>query len=896
MVGIHEPGQSGNPNWIGLSLSGGGIRSATVCLGVIQSLMRSGFLPRVDYLSTVSGGGYIGTALSSLLSFRPLDRYPGATDREQYEFRTGEKAHFDLRDTECHGFDPKPETPEATHHRWLSGKMVVEHLRAFGEYLVRRRRVLSRDVLRAIGAIASGLAATVLLFALFALLLASTLATVIEAAGGSVISESYATMTLPTYLAMLWYEISGMDHASGILAFGALSSVALVLSAGTVAKRLPSDWFKRTGDTPAESQQHRALWIVGSIAAGLGFLVLPHLGNTAIGPGNRLLFIPTFFLGAALITFIAYIALAVLAKDETALRSNTATRSYVTANNGLFLYLFALSASITLIPWVLSQLHEAGSNADMLGGVGTVAAVVSGLAAWLRQKRASSESRAKHLVSRLKQLEDFLLKFLLGVAVLVFVVVAIILALATVVSLLVLFGANPPDALHYLFFASATTVLWSTFGYAMDFNKLSLHYFYRDRLSEAYLRTLGPEANRTDAQSIDTQRRMTIKRDNGLMLLSELHGILQPRSAEATQDVAPPIGEKPAFVQQAVTSEWRDRVKITGAPKTERMPFEGAATAAPYHLYNTCLNLTTDRDMKLRSRKSAGFIFSKLFCGSDVTGYVDTTAYRSGETKVTRAMTISGAAADTALGNQTFFAQSFATTLFNIRLGQWLENPCYKHGRHVHRHENWVFWPKYMLMEMLGISDARRRLIHLSDGGHTGDNLGIIPLLKRRCALIIAVDAECDPEYGFGSLMNALRYAEVDLGIKFNLDLSPIRPDENGLSDAHFAVGQIHYPATDDDDDSDGTLIVLKSSVTDDDDETIRMFRKTHENFPQEPTIDQFFSEDQFEAYLAVGSAIGGDLIYRLQALTLTPFDMETVHRAAKMLRLKSGTEEANSA
>ncbi|HUX09104.1 MAG TPA: patatin-like phospholipase family protein, partial [Terriglobia bacterium] len=48
---------------IGLALSGGGIRSATFNLGVLQAMARVGFFPCVDYLSTVSGGGYIGSWL-----------------------------------------------------------------------------------------------------------------------------------------------------------------------------------------------------------------------------------------------------------------------------------------------------------------------------------------------------------------------------------------------------------------------------------------------------------------------------------------------------------------------------------------------------------------------------------------------------------------------------------------------------------------------------------------------------------------------------------------------------------------------------------------------------------------------------------------------------------------
>jgi hypothetical protein len=53
---------------VGLALSGGGIRSAAFNMGVLQTLARTGLLARVDYLSTVSGGGYIGSCLSWLRS------------------------------------------------------------------------------------------------------------------------------------------------------------------------------------------------------------------------------------------------------------------------------------------------------------------------------------------------------------------------------------------------------------------------------------------------------------------------------------------------------------------------------------------------------------------------------------------------------------------------------------------------------------------------------------------------------------------------------------------------------------------------------------------------------------------------------------------------------------
>jgi len=49
---------------VGVALSGGGIRSASFGLGVLQALAARGRFRAVDYLSTVSGGGYAGTALT----------------------------------------------------------------------------------------------------------------------------------------------------------------------------------------------------------------------------------------------------------------------------------------------------------------------------------------------------------------------------------------------------------------------------------------------------------------------------------------------------------------------------------------------------------------------------------------------------------------------------------------------------------------------------------------------------------------------------------------------------------------------------------------------------------------------------------------------------------------
>jgi hypothetical protein len=66
---------------IGLALSGGGIRSATFCLGVVQVLAERGLFKEIDFLSTVSGGGYTGSFITTRLG--ALEGPPKATPAER---------------------------------------------------------------------------------------------------------------------------------------------------------------------------------------------------------------------------------------------------------------------------------------------------------------------------------------------------------------------------------------------------------------------------------------------------------------------------------------------------------------------------------------------------------------------------------------------------------------------------------------------------------------------------------------------------------------------------------------------------------------------------------------------------------------------------------------------
>ena len=154
------------------------------------------------------------------------------------------------------------------------------------------------------------------------------------------------------------------------------------------------------------------------------------------------------------------------------------------------------------------------------------------------------------------------------------------------------------------------------------------------------------------------------------------------------------------------------------------------------------------------------------------------------------ALAVSGAAASPNQGYHSAPAVAFLMTVFNVRLGWWLQNPAQlRQWRHMG--PRWGIL--YLLSELLGMADESSKYVYLSDGGHF-ENLGIYELVRRGCRFIVACDAGMDPGFEFEDLGNAIRKCQVDLGVTIDLDTRPIRPDPaTGRALAHCAVGTIRY-------------------------------------------------------------------------------------------------------
>jgi hypothetical protein len=89
--------QANDANLLGLAFSGGGIRSATFNLGVLQGLAKQKLLHRFDYLSTISGGGYIGAWLTAWIyrrGMREVETRLGAERKDQPHFKDPSEIGF----------------------------------------------------------------------------------------------------------------------------------------------------------------------------------------------------------------------------------------------------------------------------------------------------------------------------------------------------------------------------------------------------------------------------------------------------------------------------------------------------------------------------------------------------------------------------------------------------------------------------------------------------------------------------------------------------------------------------------------------------------------------------------------------------------------------------------
>ena len=359
------------------------------------------------------------------------------------------------------------------------------------------------------------------------------------------------------------------------------------------------------------------------------------------------------------------------------------------------------------------------------------------------------------------------------------------------------------------------------FAWRVDINEFSMHAFYRNRLTRCYLGASNSSRRPNPFTGFD----------------------------EKDADVA----------------------------MSELLPHKGYY--GPYPLFCAALNLTRGEDLAWQERKAASFVFSPLYCGYDVgwtaakyskrpmrfNGFVETEdyAYPRPGIPINTAAAISGAAVSPNMGFHSNPATAFLMTIFNVRLGWWLVNPrvLAEDGRKLNGPKRRFInpYPKpsphfslfQLVSELLGAVNDTSKYVMLSDGGHF-DNMGVYELIRRRCRFIVVCDSEEDAQRRLQGIGMAIRKCRIDFGAEIDLDLRPLQngDGDGGFSESHCVVGTVTYPEASDDP---GIVVYIKSSLTGDEPADVLNYGKEDPDFPNDSTMNQWFTESQFESYRRLG-------------------------------------------
>lgn len=820
----------------GLALSGGGIRSATFSLGVLQALARAQaptggavegeqggeglgrrLLARFDYLSTVSGGGYIGAFFTSLfIPGRLSQREAGPGDADLHPTqspRAAAQQAYAVLDYE----PPERIHSSADYARGPAGRGPLGWLRENGRYL--------------------------------------------SPAGGGDLFYVLAT-TLRNLLSV--HFVIGMPLL-GLLALMALLKLALgvslwwlptVWSGAAVLPLLAAYWL-----ACPRTSQHEPVRLLNpsSLVMTTVCLVLTGSAWGAVAMGWPVSFrlglaAGSTVLALALVAFV-FQALTLPHRPHNNGEDNSVRNYRIQMTRALaqqlmvLLGLLALAGIDSLTQWAFDGMAGLQWTEIAAAGLGPV------LIALVRKVAAFSDQ--KTLPVWVGRLPVGLIAGGVGAA--IFVCVAVgwnllvqwVAAQAIAQSQAVAIGSLAALAFAALLLAFAT-------GRFMGFiNLSSLQSFYASRLARAYL-----------GASNGLRYRYAGQRGTPLLSVSDaIKGDDLPLAEFYSAHCAPlhlinvtlNITVDPA--EQLVQRDRKGK-PLCVAPG---IPGNGQGEGVSFIL-----------DGVYRQRLAPSLRESELNQPLSLSYWMGT----------------SGAAFTTGLGRATCLGTSLAFGLANIRLGTWWPSAfadrnarggSLRPGQAPQR-RTLSWWASrafkaqtYLMYELTAhFHGLRREYQYLSDGGHF-ENTAVYELLRgpRGIELILACDNGCDPSYRFDDLANLIRLAridqavelEVDAGIASEAELAPYFATPESFAtpiagpDRRCAVllnafsmdeaGARRFQAR---------ILVLKPRVIAGLPADVYNYAALNRAFPNESTADQFFNEAQFESYRQLGLHIGQTL------------------------------------
>jgi hypothetical protein len=890
---------------IGFGLSGGGIRSATFSLGILQALARVQRLRDIDFLSTVSGGGYVGAFLGRLYT-REWIRNPEDVERVLL-------------------------SQDAAGASSGLGARVCRWLRDNGRYLAPRG---SGDLLLLASIALRNWLAVQLVLVTFALTLFLLLHVVRGGLDGLLAGLPFAS-------AVTYFLTCAMPGGDGILWWSSWLLVAtLVLSTWVV----PAGWayFLVGRDRTGPRGLHPIIGAALVLSVATAGMI--HYAGALQARDDRL----ARFMICAVVGVLGGFALIWLAAGRWRSRRDKDGDRDGIARNVLSRWLTTgLVAAGALLAWTLvdtvAQTIYAVSIDRHLGQ--WFSAVVAALAV--------AGAFARHIATlvgsrRAGARPGPTFSTITWIA--ATVVVSAWLVLVTVGSYAIVWRFGPiagkPEKLGAevqptraaagiaLCTASAPTrgtgsaaaqpnweyvgvafsgllLLSFMFGHTRTFaNMSSLHAFYAARLTRTFL---GGSNERRHEQSKPVTE--TIPGDD---LSAEAYWRWPVDSDEEEgahpRGVYPWTRGGPLHLVNVTVNETLDAV--TGVQHADRKGTGMAIGPAGLSLGVRHHLITSGSSAIVRPLQPADGVRPHVYQAfARGTGVPE-------PLPLGRWVSISGAAFSTAAGAHTTVPSAILAGMFNVRLGYWWDSGTARKRRSTFA---FAFPVQYALLSeaLARTRGTADRLWNLSDGGHF-ENMGGYELIRRRLPIMVIVDAEADPDYVFAGLSDLVRKARLDFNAEVvfynNRELSrhlpsgpsgprllpadvrpyfgdldalrrgrwsgePLPPagekeetryslevNRTRVSRAHAALARVEYLDTGET----SWLVYVKASLMGDEPEDVCHYHHAHPEFPQEPTTDQFFDEAQWESYRRLGQHIGHrvltpELFDHLRALKPVP-------------------------
>ena len=796
---------------IGLAFSGGGIRSATISLGITQALARRGRLYAFDYLSTVSGGGYFGVFLRSLFLPQTMRGGNAARALDGSKDQTFRVANQILMDP--------PQARDYILPDGQTAKHPIRWLRENGRYLAPSG---SSDLFLGISYIVRNWLAMMYVFilAMLAIFCAVQLALIGAAQLGNHLSIG-AGVIVPFAHPFIWqgWTLSPLFLPAGLSGF-------VVIGAGA-AYWLTEGMNYNPGSEDSSWRRFVAVLVITMLAGLLGVVLIKGGWLPVDDRQIRLLQIGlavlVIALLTALLTAVRFLLLTIWTSTNAPVDAANPTpsmRRWLTKTQAFINQMALVFLAFALIDTLAIGLRQGRFGFDLAENpFGLLGVIFYPAAAYFIKKLPDWAGGLKGgLLDKLTSNVDavaLLIGLLLFGSLAVFADALVHMALWEGAA-----WASAAFATGWWAFVVVILVLGLMIGTSQDFiNLSSLHPLYASRLTRAYIGASNDDR---------------LKAGTGL------------------SDGHPKDHIDPQIYHETVLPIGWHLVNLTLNVTLGSQ--EGRAQTS---------------SIVQRDRKGQRFIVGPG--GIAVDSNVPSYDWNSNAEKLSvgQQCAISGAAASSGMGRRTSFGKALALTYANVRLGYWWSSG---QGSFAQKTLNRFFGSyRYLLDEMTARYSKNEPRFYLTDGGHS-ENSGALALLEHGCGFILVADNGQDPGFTFSDLEIFIRTARTDLGwdMKVATKEETVEAYDDTSLPAFFNASADWRKAARADDGTGCALFLLANKIDGDMSQLVRIiwlkprifdglpadiatYAEENKPFPHQTTVDQFFDEAQWESYRRLG-------------------------------------------